>query len=304
MRAEHLAQRPVQDVRGRVVAADPVAAHLVDRGLHLVAHLERPRANGALVDDDRTGNAVSGVANVERGAAQRRDRAGVADLAARLRVERRAIERDLDRRTFDGLVYRPAADDERDDLRLADRLASPGELRGPELVEHLAPDCAVAGRGTGFVGCRARPLALLRHAPVEIVEIDTPIARARDLAREIDREAERVVQEERVGAAHVAPVEQLAEHLDTALQRGAERLLLALDDLRHRVVAGDDLGVRRAHDVDRDVDHRRQHEVARAEEVRMEDRAPDDAAEHVAALVVRRAHTVGDDERHRARARR
>ena len=37
MRAEHLAQRPVQDVGRGVVAADRVAARAVDRGDDLVA---------------------------------------------------------------------------------------------------------------------------------------------------------------------------------------------------------------------------------------------------------------------------
>ena len=43
VRAEHLAQRPVQDVGGGVIAADAVAAHAVDRGLHLVAFVHRRR---------------------------------------------------------------------------------------------------------------------------------------------------------------------------------------------------------------------------------------------------------------------
>ena len=134
----------------------------------------------------------------------------------------------------------------------------------------------------------ARPRALLGHALLEVVDVDVAM-RSRDLAREIDREPERVVQEERVGAADVAALDDLAEHVDAALQRRAERLLLAPDDLRHGLAAGDDLRIRRAHDLDRDVDHRRQHEIARAEQVRVEHRAPDDAPQHVAALVVRRA---------------
>ena len=64
---------------------------------------------------------------------------------------------------------------------------------------------------------------------LEAVEVDRAAALRRDLAREVDREAERVVQEERVLAADVARVEQVVEQIDTALQRAAERLLLALD---------------------------------------------------------------------------
>ena len=61
VRAEHLAQRPVQHVRRGVIAADPVAAHAVDRGLHFVAVVNRAAAHRALVHDDRTGNAVARV---------------------------------------------------------------------------------------------------------------------------------------------------------------------------------------------------------------------------------------------------
>ncbi len=55
--------------------------------------------------------------------AQGRDRAGVADLAAGLRVERRAVEHDLDGRAFGRFVDRLSVDDERDDGGLADRFA-------------------------------------------------------------------------------------------------------------------------------------------------------------------------------------
>ena len=86
-----------------------------------------------------------------------------------------------------------------------------------------------------------------------------------------------------------------------ALQRGAERsssrrITFAITSWR-----GDDLRVRVAHHVDGRVDQRGRDEVARAEQVRVTHRAPDDAAQHVAALLVRRPHAVGDDERHRAR---
>src|SRR5205085_8574926 len=183
----HLAQRPVQDVRGGVIAADPVAAHFVDRGLHLVADADRPAPDDAVVDDDRAGDAVSGVADVDDGSighglAQRRYRAGVADLAAGLRVEGCAVERDLHRSALGRLIDGLARDDAGDDRRLADRLTAAGELRGPELVEDFAPDGAVTGRGARLVGGGARPLALLRHQPVEVAEIDAAVARSRDLA--------------------------------------------------------------------------------------------------------------------------
>ena len=171
-------------------------------------------------------------------------------------------------------------------------------MRVDELAEDLERR-TVRGAGLGRVGAGAH--ALLLHAFLEAGEVDRAAALARDLAGEVDRETERVVQEERVVARDVLLVDDLGEHVDAALQRGAERFLFALDDLAHDLVRRRDLRVRVAHRGDDRVDHRRQHDVARAEQVRVAHRAPDDAAQHVAALLVRRPHTVVHHEGHRAR---
>ena len=115
---------------------------------------------------------------------------------------------------------------------------------------------AVTGRRARLVGRGPGAAALLRHPLLEVVDVDGAAALAGDLAGEVDREAERVVQEEGIGAAHVAAVDEVVEHVDAALQRGAERLLLAADHLLDGLAVGDDLRVRRAHHVDRGVDHR------------------------------------------------
>src|SRR5207245_2853891 len=109
--------------------------------------------------------------------------------------------------------------------RLRHGLAPTRELRGADLVEDLAPDTVVARRGSRFVGSRAGSLALLCHAPIEVVQVDRSAARACQLTREVDRKAERVVEEEGIGATHVALLEQVAEHLDAALQGAPQRLL-------------------------------------------------------------------------------
>ena len=58
VRAEHLAQRPVQHVRGGVVAADAVAAHAVDLGQDLVALDDDAGAHPRPVHRHLTGQAV------------------------------------------------------------------------------------------------------------------------------------------------------------------------------------------------------------------------------------------------------
>ena len=66
------------------------------------------------------------------------------------------------------------------------------------------------------------------------------------------------------------------------------------------LVVLDELGVRAAHHRDGRVDERGRDELARAEPVGVAHRAPDDAAQHVAALLVARHDAVGDEEGHRA----
>ena len=92
--AEHPAQRPVQQVRAGVVAADGAATLDVDRRRGLLA------GRDVALDDARevaaqTGQGERGVEHLGP-AGVGDDRAGVADLATRLGVERRAVEEDLD----------------------------------------------------------------------------------------------------------------------------------------------------------------------------------------------------------------
>ena len=94
--AEHLAQRPVQDVRAGVVAPDRLAPRRVDRRGRLL-----PRAQLALDDAhavaDEPGQRVGRVEHLGPPGVGG-DRAGVADLAAALGVERRAVEERVGRR--------------------------------------------------------------------------------------------------------------------------------------------------------------------------------------------------------------
>ena len=63
------------------------------------------------------------------------------------------------------------------------------------------------------------------------------------------------MQEERLLAGDVAVLEQAVEEIETALQRLAETLLLARDDVHDDVVVFDEIRVRRAHRLDGRVDH-------------------------------------------------
>src|SRR5262249_31305939 len=151
-----------------------------------------------------------------------------------------------------------------------------GEVGGAGVVEQLSVH--LDGRGapaTPLAGLE-RARALLVHARAEPVEIDGVPALFRDLAREIDREPERVVEEERALARHVTTAEQVVEHVEAALERLPEPFLLPLHRARHVVMALDDLRVRVSHRGDGRIDELTRDEAVTAEQERMAHRTPDD----------------------------
>ena len=79
-------------------------------------------------------------------------------------------------------------------------------------------------------------------------------------------------------------------------KRSSSRLAM----VEHRVGVGGEVGVGPAHQLDAGLDHRGQHGRVDAEEVREADGPADDPAQHVATVLVRRHHAVGDEERHGA----
>jgi hypothetical protein len=86
------------------------------------------------------------------------------------------------------------------------------------------------------------------------------------------------------------------EQVGARLQRGAEPGLLPLDEAGDRVLVRADLGVGVAHQLDGGADHRRGHELLDAEEVGEAHGPADDAAQHVAAVLVAGQHAVVDEE--------
>ena len=116
-----------------------------------------------------------------------------------------------------------------------------GELGRAVLVDQLAVELDRRRRGTAGLLVRGlRAPALLLHPRLEAFEVDGAAALARDLAGEVDREAERVVQAEAVLTRDVAALEDLVEQLEPALERGAEAGLLAADGVDDQLaVLGD-----------------------------------------------------------------
>ena len=84
-------------------------------------------------------------------------------------------------------------------------------------------------------------------------------------------------------------------------QRRAEALFLAADDADDQLAVLDDLGVRRAHQLDHALDEPAEEGLLDAEEPTVTHRAAQQPAQHVAAALVARDDAVGDQERHGAR---
>ena len=94
--------------------------------------------------------------------------------------------------------------------------------------------------------------------------------------------------------------EGLLEQRDAAGEGGAEAALLALDDAEHEVAVGGEVGVGVAHRVDARRDEAREGGVLHAEEVGEAHGPADEAAQHVAAVLVARDDAVVHEEAHRA----
>ena len=237
--AEHLAQRPVQEVRRRVVArAMRSRALVVDLELDRVADrdraLRRPR-RGA-----RRGRRSGFCVSLDRERARRRRAISprVADLAARLAVERR-----LRRTTISTVVARAQR------ARRARRRSTSAHDRPRRSCSRLVAEerrrrrarCASAlvdavdRRLVRALRTRAA-LAAPRRARCSKPASSTSKPRSlRDHLGEVEREAVRVVELERdrrpaarsSRRALAARANSLVEQLEAALERRAEALLLA-----------------------------------------------------------------------------
>ena len=92
----------------------------------------------------------------------------------------------------------------------------------------------------------------------------------------------------------------LLELRHPALERQTEALLLGGEHAVDLVPVLDELGIRRPHLLDHDVGQAGQERRPHADAKAVLDRAPDDAAQDVAAAQVRRRNALGGDERHAA----
>ena len=156
---------------------------------------------------------------------------------------------------------------------------------------------------------RSRPalaglLARALHGAVEAVEVDLEAARAQHVLGQVEREAVGIVELEGDIAGQrlvlAEPARRLVEQPQAAIERLLEAGLLELQRLDDQRLGARQLGIRSPHHLDQ-----RRHEpvhqrLLAADDVRMAHRAAHDAAQDVAAPLVRRQHAVGDQKGRRA----
>ena len=138
------------------------------------------------------------------------------------------------------------------------------------------------------------------HEPRVLLVVHAEAALARELLRQLDREAVRRLQVERVVAGDLALRRRLLEDRHAALERLAEALLLGGERAEDLVAVLDELGVRLAHLLDHDTGEAGQERRLHPDPQAVLRGATDDAPKHVAAPLVRRRDAFGGDERHAA----
>ena len=296
----------MEQVSPGVVAPDGVAPLCVDRGRRLFSSLEI--AVGHVAEMAR--QPVDDRSRVEyaKDSGGCDDLTGVADLAAALGIERRAVEEDLEQRlprwrllAIDVLeVVGDSTREDGDDPGIGDAVGVSEELRRPMLGAQRPPRFRGLLRGgrpelRGLLG--AKPL--LGHLPLKTLLVNPNPPLPGDLDGDLDRKAERVVQPERhIARDRCGAFGELCFEQRHALAQCAEEgLLLVHGDLLDTVDPRDQLRVGTAHRLYDGVDEIRHDEALAPELVRPEHSSADEAPQHISAAFVRWEDAVGDEER-------
>ncbi len=309
VRSELAAQRGMQQVRCRVVAAGGVTCHRVHaRGDDIVlgeAGTDRnPVGAGTAGREAEQADHVSGIGPVDR------QHADVGDLAARFDVERCPIQH---HRSLVSGVERlnllPVAVEEcHHPCRGVGRLV-PDELVS-ERLERPAARIARENDAAALLRVeragRPRAVALGFHRRLVRLAVDRQASLLGQVLGEVERHTERVVEAEDLVAGHGLrsgcrhAVEQVFELGQARGEHGVEPFLLGADGADDRVTVARQFRIGGAHLADDRVDQVEQHRLGEPELLAVPHRPPHDLAQHVAAPLVRRHHAVGDEEGHRA----
>ena len=297
MLAEAAAQRLMQQMGDRMIGAQIVAPRLVHFQRDDVAELQRAAGHFSNMGK-KLASALLRIGHLELGFG-RDQRSGVAHLAAGFGVERGLA--DQHRRLGAGfrLADRFAVLDDGDDAAFGVVRVVAEKFGGAQFVAQLEPELIgrrLARADPGFT----RLGALARHRGIEAGDLDLAAAAAQHVLGQIERETVGIVElegdlagERRSGRE---PRLFLVEQLQAARQQIAKSRLLELQGLGDERLGAAQFRVSGAH-----LAHQHRHEAPHqrllgAEQMSVAHGAAHDAAQHIAAALLRGQHAVGDEE--------
>ena len=290
MIAEHFAQGGVQEVGGGVVQRDVAAPRRVDAGANVVLSLERAGEYAPVVQ--MLAAALGGVVDLEDRAVLAVDGAAVADLPARLGVERRGVEHDDAGIASGEALHGVAVVEQPDDAGFALGGGVAGERHG-RVHAHALFDVGVEA------GACAAASALRVHCVVEAALVDAQASFASDIGGHVGGKAVGVVElEDGLSRDLARAFRQVSDGVVQERHAGLERLgeagLLFGQSALHPARMGVELRVGVAHDVDDGAHQTAEERVLNAELVAVAQTAADDSSQYVAAVFVRGQNAVGD----------
>ena len=293
--AQHLAQRGLEQVRGRVRTHDRLAAIGIDARRDGLLDLQAAGVHHTVVQEF-AGLVLLDVRHLEERAVRLND-AVVGHLAAHLGIKRRAVEHEHALLALIDLRTDLTVADDGQDRALVDRVVIAGEFRRRRVQAevHTGP-CQVAER----LARLSRAHALLLHQLLERILIHGHVLLLHHLAGQVNREAVGVIELERIRAGeHPLALglmlgEQVGEDVHAGVDGLGEVLLLVADDAGDIRLLLAQLGVLALVFVHDHVHDLIQERFVDAEELAVARRAAQQTAQHIAAALVRRQDTVRD----------
>ena len=299
LRAKLLTQRLVHHVRGGVRAGDGATAGQVDVGVDFGADDQRAFGQTALVDDE-VFDGLLHIVDFEHGAVVGQDLALIGKLTAGLRVERGAVENDLDvgRAGHGGhgaLAFLHDADDlgTGRHIRVAEEVDRADERLLEIVVDgevHVVALLQGVGAGAGL---------LLGHEFAELSLVHLHALIGGHFEGQLDREAVSVVQSECVGTGDhrvgglLGLLDGHVENLDAVLQRTTECIFLAVGRFGDIVEGVVELRVAGDHGLLGDGQQLGNHRIGHTEYTHGLHGATQQATQHVATADVARTHAIG-----------
>ncbi len=301
VRAQHVAQRRVDDVRRRVRLR--CAAAVVGVDARLSARVNSDRADRHLHGvHDETRHRLLHVEHLGLEAVAD-DHAVVGILTARLREQCGLGEHELGDLTLARLHRWRTVDDDAEHLALVHERVVANE-RGLAESAQLLVDGEIGALALLRLRVSLCAVALLLHERREHVAVDRNASFLGDLERQLHGEPVGVVEQERgisVNARRRAGLrlghcglDGAVQDLNAARERAQEGLLLGVRDARDEVEVLGDLGVGVLHGVARHWEELSEAWAVHAEQAHRQRHAPQQATQDVPAALVGRRHAVSD----------